>query len=130
MTGDGKGMQVANNSPHGKCWSCDDHDRLEPVEGVNEQVRWGAFLRAIPAPRRGGDYAHATDYLCNATQKRLQQDVSSWVQEGDGRGVVARLKDVWGDLMQASQSIPQPDLVALPPTKTDTFDLTSACLSR
>ena len=48
-------------------------------EGVNEQVRWGAFLRAIPPPRRVGDYAHATARLCIATQKRLQQDVSSWV---------------------------------------------------
>ena len=34
MTGDGKGMQVANYSPDGKCWSCDDHDSLEPVEGL------------------------------------------------------------------------------------------------
>ena len=39
--GDGKGMQVANYSPDGKCWWCDDHDSLEPVEGVSEQVRWG-----------------------------------------------------------------------------------------
>ena len=36
MTGDGKGMQVANYSPDGKCWSCDGHESLEPVEGVNE----------------------------------------------------------------------------------------------
>ena len=35
MTGDGKGMQVANCSPDGKCWSCDDHDNVEPVEGIN-----------------------------------------------------------------------------------------------
>ena len=67
MTGDGKGMEVANYSPHGKCWSCDDHDSLEPVGGVNEQVRWGAFLRALLPPRRVGDYAHATARLCNAT---------------------------------------------------------------
>ena len=39
MTGDGKGMQVANHSPDGKCWSCDDHESLEPPEGVNENVR-------------------------------------------------------------------------------------------
>ena len=90
MTGDGKGMQVANYSPDGKCWSSDDHESLEPVEGVNEQVRWGAFLRAIPPPpRRVGDYAHAGARLCNATQKRLEQDVFSWVQEGDGRGLLA-----------------------------------------
>ena len=38
MTGDGKGMQV-NHPPDGKCWLCDDHDNLEAVEGVNEQVR-------------------------------------------------------------------------------------------
>ena len=50
MTRDGKGMRVANYLPHGKCWWCDDHDNLEPAEGVNEQVRWGAFLRAIPPP--------------------------------------------------------------------------------
>ena len=119
-------MQVANYSPDGKCWSCDDHGSPEPVEGVNEQVRWGAFLRAIPPPRCVGDYAHATARLCNATQKRLQQDVSFRVQEGDGRGVIGRLKDVWGDLMQASQNIPQADRVALRPTKKDAFDLTSA----
>ena len=126
VTGDGKGLQIANYSPDGKCWSCDDHDSLEPVEGVNEQVRCGAFLRAIPPPRRVGDYAHATARLCHATQKRLQQDVSFWVQEGVGRGVIGRLKDLWGDLMQASQNIPQADRVALRPTKKDAFDLTSA----
>ena len=43
-------MQVANYSPTGKCSSCDDHDTLEPVEGVNEKVRWWAFLRAILPP--------------------------------------------------------------------------------
>ena len=126
MTGDGKGMHVVNYSPDGKCWSCDDHESLELVEGVNEQVRWGASLRAIPTPRRVGDYAHATARRCNATQKRLQQDVSSLVQEGDGVGVIGRLKDVSGDLMQASQNIPQADRVALRPTKKDAFDLTSA----
>ena len=41
-------------------------------------------------------------------------------------GVIVRLKDVWGDLMQASQNIPQADRVALRPTKKDAFDLTSA----
>ena len=86
MTGEGKGMQVANYCPDGKCWWCDDHESLKPLEGVNEQVRWGAFLRAIAPPRPVGDYAHATARLCNATQKRLQQDICSWVQEGDGRG--------------------------------------------
>ena len=50
MRGDGKGMQVANYSPDGKRWSFDDHESLDLVEGVNEQVRWGAFLRAIPPP--------------------------------------------------------------------------------
>ena len=50
----------------------------------------------------------------------------SWVQEGDGQGVMGRLKDLWGDLMQASQDIPQAECVALRPTKKDTFDLTSA----
>ena len=40
--------------------------------------------------------------------------------------MIGRLKDVWGDLMQASQSIPQADRVALRPTKKDAFDLTSA----
>ena len=84
MTGDGKGMQVANHLPDGKCWLCDNHDRLEPVEGVNEQVRWAAFLGGIPPARRVQDYAHATARLCNATQKRLQADVSSWAQEGNG----------------------------------------------
>ena len=88
-------------------------------------MRWGAFLRAIAPVRRVGDYAHATARLCNAVQKRLQQDVSSLVQKGDGRGVIGRLKDVWGDLMQASQNIPQAECVALHPTKKDTFDLTS-----
>ena len=63
MTGDGKGMQAAIYSPDGKCWSCDDHESLEPVEGVNEQVRWGALLWAIPPPRRVGHYAHATARL-------------------------------------------------------------------
>ena len=116
MTGDGKGMQVAKYSPDGKSWSCDNHHNVEPVEGVNEQVRWGAFLWAIPPPWPVGDYAHATVRLCNATQKRLQQDVSSWVQEEDGRGVIGRLKDVWGHLMQVSQGIPQADGVALHPT--------------
>ena len=126
MTGDRRGMQVTNYSPDGKCWSCDDHDSPEPVERVNEQMRWRAFLRAIPPPWRVGDYAHATAPLCNATQKKLQQYVSSWVQEGDGRGVIGRLKDVWGNLMQASQNIPQADRVALRPTKKNAFDLTSA----
>ena len=126
LTGDGEGMQLTNYSPDGKCWSCDDHESLEPVEGVNEQVRCGAFLRAIPPPRRVGDYAHATARLCDATQKRLQQDVSSWVQKEDGRGVIGRLMDVWGDLMQASPKIPQADRVAMRPTKKDAFDLTSA----
>ena len=125
MMGDGKGMHVANYSPGGKGSSCDAHDSLEPVEGANEQVRWGAFLRAIPPLRHVGDYAHATARLCNATQNRLQQDVSSWVQEGNNREVTGRLKDVWGDLMQASQNIPQADRVALRPTKKDAFDLTS-----
>ena len=37
MTGNGKCMQVANYSRDGKCWSCDDHDSLERVQGVNEQ---------------------------------------------------------------------------------------------
>ena len=126
MTGDGKGMQVANYSPYANCWSCDDHDTLEPTEGVNEQVRWGAFLRAMLPTRHVRDYAHATAHLCNATQQGLQQDVSFLVQEGDGRAVNGRLKDVWGDLMQASQNIPQADRVALRPTKKDAFDLTSA----
>ena len=40
--------------------------------------------------------------------------------------MIGRLKDVWGDLMQASQNIPQADRVALRPTKKDAFDLTSA----
>ena len=77
-------------------------------------------------PRRVGDYAHATARLCNATKNRLQQDVSSWVQEGDCRGVIGRVKDVWGDLMQASENIPKADRVAFRPTKNDTFDLTAA----
>ena len=50
MTGDGKGMQVANYSPDGKCWSRDDHESLEPVEGVNEQVRRGGLPPGHPAP--------------------------------------------------------------------------------
>ena len=41
-------------------------------------------------------------------------------------GVIGRLKDVWGDLMQASQNIPQGDRVALCLTKKDAFDLSSA----
>ena len=89
-------------------------------------MRWGSFLRAIVPPWRVGDYAYATARLCNATHKRLQQDVSSCVQEGHGRGVIGRLKDVWRDLMQASQNIPQADRVGLRPTKKDAFDLTSA----
>ena len=36
------------------------------------------------------------------------------------------LKDVWGDLMQASQNIPEADRVALRRTKNGAFDLTSA----
>ena len=40
--------------------------------------------------------------------------------------MIGRLKDVWGDVMQASQNIPQEDRVALRPTKKDAFDLTSA----
>ena len=40
--------------------------------------------------------------------------------------MIGRLKDVWGDLMQASQNIPQADRVALRPRKKDAFDLTSA----
>ena len=51
-TGGGKGMQVANYSPDGKCGPSDEHDSLEPVEGVHEQERWGDFLRAIPPPQR------------------------------------------------------------------------------
>ena len=54
MTGDGKGLQVANYSPDGKCWSY-DHESLEPVEGLDEQVRWGALLQAIPPPGRVGN---------------------------------------------------------------------------
>ena len=34
MTGDGKGMHVANYSRDGKCWSCDDRDSLETVGGL------------------------------------------------------------------------------------------------
>ena len=128
MAGDGKGMLVATYPLDGKCWSCDDHDSLGPVDGVNEQLRLGAFLWAIRPPRRIGDYAYATVRLCNEAQKRLQQDVSSWVKQGDGRGVIGHLMDVWGDLMQASQNIPQVDRVAFRPTKKDTFDLTSALL--
>ena len=87
MTGGGKGMQVANDSPDGKRCSCDDHDQLQPVGvgGVKEQVRWGAFLRAIRPPWCVGDYAHVVARLCNATQKRLGENVSSWAQEGYGR---------------------------------------------
>ena len=44
--------------------------------------------------------------------------------------MIGRLKDVWGDLMQASQNIPQADRVALCPTKKDAFDLTSAHVCR
>ena len=62
-TGDGKGMRLANHSLDGKCLSCDDRDRLEPGEG-DEQVRWGAFLRAIPPHRRVGDYTHAPKRGC------------------------------------------------------------------
>ena len=40
--------------------------------------------------------------------------------------MIGLLKDVWGDLMPASQKIPQADHVALRPTKKDVFDLTSA----
>ena len=69
---------------------------------------------------------HVAASLCNATQKRLQEDVSSSVQEGDGRGVLGRLKDVSGDLMQASQNISQADRVAVRPTKKGAFDLTCA----
>ena len=126
MMGDGKDMRVANDSQDGKCWSCDDHDGLEPLKRVNEQVRWGAFLRAIPPPRRVGDYAHALPRLCSATSKRLQQNFSSLVQEEHGRGVIGCQKDVWGNLMQALQNIPQADRVALRATKKDAFDLTSA----
>ena len=42
--------------------------------------------------------------------------------------VIHRRKDVWGDLMQASQNTPHADRVALRPTKKDAFDLTSACV--
>ena len=59
-------------------------------------------------------------------KKRLQKDVSCWVQEGDGRGVIGCLKDVWGDLIEASQNIAQAKRVALRLTKKDAFDLTSA----
>ena len=128
MVGDGEGMQSANYSQDTKCWSCDDHDSLELVEGVNEQVRLGAFLRSIPPSRHVGDYAHATARLCTATQKRVQQDVFRWVQEGDSLGVIGRLKDVWGDCMHASNNIRQADRVALRPTKKDAFDLTFACV--
>ena len=37
MTGSGKGMQVTNHSPDGNCWSCDDHDSLEPVDGLKNK---------------------------------------------------------------------------------------------
>ena len=121
ITVDGKGMQVANYSPDGKCWSCVDRDSLKPAEGVNEQVRWGAFLRVIPPLRRVGDDANATARLCDATQNRLQQDVSSWVQEGDGWGVIGRVKELWGDWMQASQNIPQAYRVALHSAKKCVF---------
>ena len=40
--------------------------------------------------------------------------------------MIGRLKDVWGDLVQASQNIPQADRAPLRPTKKDAFDLTSA----
>ena len=48
------------------------------------------------------------------------------MQDGDGQGVIGRLKGVWGNLMQASQTIPQAHRMALRPTKKDAFDLTSA----
>ena len=47
-------------------------------------------------------------------------------KEEDSWGVIGRLKDVWGDLMQASQNIPEADRVALRPTKKDAFDVISA----
>ena len=83
------------------CWVMDGSDHSGCLYAMDAEARlnWGAFLRAILPPRCVGDYAHATDRLCNATQIRLQQDVSYWVQEGDGRGVIGRLKDVWGDLI-------------------------------
>ena len=40
--------------------------------------------------------------------------------------MIGRLKDAWGNLIQASQNILQADRVALRPTKKDTLDLTSA----
>ena len=49
-TGEGKGMRLADSSPDGKRWSCHNDDNLQPVEGLNKQVRWGAFLKGQSAP--------------------------------------------------------------------------------
>ena len=126
ITGDGKGMQVANYSPDGNCWLCDDHESLEPVEGVNEEVLWEAFLRAIPPPGVLGTMPMQPPVFAMQPKRGCNKMSPRGRKKETGGGVIGRLKDVWGDLIQASQNFPQADRVTLRPTKKHSFDLTSA----
>lgn len=126
LTGDGKGMQAGNHGPGEKCWCCNNVDGLEQQDTIDPVARWGAFLRAIPTDRRVGDYVHAACRICCAIQKRVGANVSQWVREGDGRGAVGALQDLWGEFSQEAKRIPVSERVAQRPTSEKQFDLTSA----
>ena len=89
-------MHVAKYSPDRWCWLCGNRDPREPLEDVNGPVRSLTFHQAINPPRHVGSYVHAATRLCNATQKRVGEDIFPWVPEGDGPGVISLPRDAWG----------------------------------
>ena len=78
-----------------KCRTYEDGKSLEPHNNLARVPRSDAFLRAVGRTKMVGDCAHCAAWLCNAIGKGLVIDLSAWVAEGDGRGVLEHMQQVW-----------------------------------
>ena len=87
ISGDGEALEVGvgKQQVFRRGWSCHRLVEARWVWGrdwqapqVMDGVRFGAFLRHIPAARRVGDFAHAAARVVNAVFRRVFVDAKGW----------------------------------------------------
>ena len=121
--GDGKGMQASNCGE--KYWDCSDATILHRMYQVDEEARWGSYLRRVVPLRRIGDYAHCRCSITNTINKRLHPTI----ERGGvpfGREGRRKLLALWDRLALDAQSIPSTERIAQPLSKKQgQLDLTA-----
>ena len=125
LTADGKGMQATNWEKGRKCWVCTDKVEGPPgtEEGIEGEVRYGAFLRTIPVSRRIGDCAHATARIGTAILRRLED-----LAEEAGRGRKAHVATIRGWLTQEALKLPAEERLGQARGPADALDLTQGAI--